>query len=144
MCWDALARTSWNQFCSSQITQTELLSQDTHPHIAARTFGDVLNIIDILFMYVWNSVLVLALWIVSATLAEDERSSRVPLARWFPRASRASHARRFISHEVCSAHGMTGGTTDNSLQVQAAAWSFRKVLSAKPSPIYTNSLSRNS
>jgi len=146
VCWDALARMSWKQFCSSQITQRQsCCAQDTHPHIAARTFREVLNIVSILFIYISNSVLLLAWWIVSVTFAEEEREvAECSLRKWFPRASRASCARRFLSHKVCSARGTVGNIADSSLQVQAVAWSFLKMRSAKLSPTYTNSLSLNS
>lgn len=86
----------------------------------------------------------LALWFVSITFAEEERSSGVHFERWFPRASGASCAGRFTSHQICSACDIVGSTAENGLRVQAVRWSFQKVLSAKPSPFCTNSLSHSS
>lgn len=124
-----------------KLLRERCFAQDTHPHSATQTFRDELNVAAVVFTYIWNSVFqVLALWFISITFAEEERSSRVCFERCFPRASGASCEGRFTSHQVCSARDIVGSTTESGLRVQAVRWSFQKVLSAKPSPLYINSL----
>lgn len=105
--------------------KTELLCSEHSTHtLQHEPSEDVLNTAEILFIYLWHSVLVWALWIVPLTFAEEGGSSRGPRGRWFPRASRGSE--QGDSHHTKSVQPVVWWAAVQ-VQVQVVAGIFPKI-----------------